>query len=344
MRLGIFEHMDDCGVPLSRQIAERMQLVEAYDRLGFYAYHLAEHHGTPLGLAPSPSLMMAAIAQRTKRLRFGPLVYLLPLYHPLRLIEEICFLDQMSGGRLELGVGRGVSPIEVGFYGVDAADGPRQFPEALSLIKQGLTADVLTFKGEFYQLDGVPMVLKPVQQPHPPLWYGLNTPDATQWAAKEGANIATLVPAPAARRVIDRFREEWIRHGNPAEPAPLAGIIRHMVLAETEPQARAIAGRAYRRWYRHLAHLWTQRGVNVPMAVPMPEEIGPLIAAGGAFAGTPEAARAYIAEQVTTSGANYFVCDITFGDITLAEAMRSVELLGREVLPHFAAGLTQPQA
>jgi alkanesulfonate monooxygenase SsuD/methylene tetrahydromethanopterin reductase-like flavin-dependent oxidoreductase (luciferase family) len=341
VQFGIFEHMDDSGVPLSQQIAERMQLVEAYDRLGFYAYHLAEHHGTPLGLAPSPGLLMAAVAQRTRRLRFGPLVYLLPLYHPLRLIEEICMLDQMSGGRLELGVGRGVSPIEVGFYGVDAASGPRQFPEALRAIKQGLTSDTLTFKGEFYRFDAVPMVLKPVQRPHPPLWYGLNTPDATVWAAKEGANIATLVPAPVARRVIDRFREEWAGNGHPAEPAPLAGIIRHMVVAETEAAARAIAERAYRRWYRHLALLWTARGLKLPMAVPMPDEIGPLIAAGGAFAGTPEAARAYIAEQVATSGANYFICDITFGDIALAEAVRSVELIGREVMPHFAAAATR---
>jgi alkanesulfonate monooxygenase SsuD/methylene tetrahydromethanopterin reductase-like flavin-dependent oxidoreductase (luciferase family) len=280
---------------------------------------------------------MAAIAQRTRRLRFGPLVYLLPLYHPLRLIEEVCMLDQMSGGRLELGVGRGVSPIEVGFYGVDAASGPRQFPEALRVLKQGLTSDVLTFKGEFYQFDGVPMVLKPVQRPHPPLWYGLNTPDATVWAAKEGANIATLVPAPAARRVTDRFREEWAKNGHPPAPAPLMGIIRHMVVAETEAEARTIAERAYRRWHRHLTLLWTQRGLKLPMAVPMPEEIGPLIAAGGAFAGTPAAARAYIAEQIETSGANYFICDITFGDITLAEAMRSVELIGQEVMPHFAA-------
>jgi len=337
VKFGIFEHMDDSGVPLGQQIADRMRLVEAYDRLGFHAYHLAEHHGTPLGLAPSPGLIMAAIAQRTRRLRFGPLVYLLPLYHPLRLIEEICMLDHMSGGRLELGVGRGVSPIEVGFYGVDAAAGARQFPEALRLIKQGLTSDVLTFKGEFYQFDNVPMVLNPVQRPHPPLWYGLNTPDATVWAAKEKANIATLVPAPAARRVVDRFREEWARHGHPAEPAPLAGIIRHMVVAETEGEALGIAERAYRRWYRHLALLWRQRGMTVPMAVPLPEEIGPLIAAGGAFAGTPAAARAYVAEQVETSGANYFIGDIAFGDITPDEAMRSVELLGREVMPHFAA-------
>jgi alkanesulfonate monooxygenase SsuD/methylene tetrahydromethanopterin reductase-like flavin-dependent oxidoreductase (luciferase family) len=336
VKFGIFEHMDDSGVPLGEQIAGRMQLVEAYDRLGFYAYHLAEHHGTPLGLAPSPGLFMAAVAQRTQRLRFGPLVYLLPLYHPLRLIEEICMLDHMSGGRLELGVGRGVSPIEVGFYGVDPASGPRQFPEALHVIKQGLTSDVLSFKGEFYEFTGVPMVLKPVQKPHPPLWYGLNTPEATVWAAKEKASIATLVPAPAARRVADRFRAEWAGNGHPAEPAPLVGLIRHMVLAETEAEARRVAERAYRRWHRHFELLWVQRGARIPLAVPLPAEIGPLLAAGAAFAGTPAAARSYIAEQIETSGANYFICDITFGDVTLKEAMRSVELLGREVMPHFA--------
>ena len=108
-----------------------------------------------------------------------------------------------------------------------------------------------------------------------------------------------------------------------------------MVLAGTEAEALRIAERAYRRWYRHLAFLWRERGLQVPMAVPMPEEVEPLIAAGGAFAGTPAAARAYIAEQVETSGANYFICDIAFGDIAPDEAMRTVELLGHEVMPHF---------
>src|SRR5215469_5396519 len=97
-KFGVFDHMAEAGVPLQQQLADRLTLVEAYDRLGFYAYQLAEHHGTPLGLAPSPSVFMAAVAQRTRRLRFGPLVYMLPLYHPLRLIEEVCMLDQMSGG------------------------------------------------------------------------------------------------------------------------------------------------------------------------------------------------------------------------------------------------------
>jgi alkanesulfonate monooxygenase SsuD/methylene tetrahydromethanopterin reductase-like flavin-dependent oxidoreductase (luciferase family) len=131
MRFGIFDHMDAMGAPLGEQYENRLQLIEAYDQGGFYAYHLAEHHGTPLGLAPPPSVFLAAVAQRTKKLRFRPLVYLLPLYHPLRLIEEICMLDQMSGGRFELGVGRGVSPIEVGFYGADPENGPKQLAEAL---------------------------------------------------------------------------------------------------------------------------------------------------------------------------------------------------------------------
>jgi alkanesulfonate monooxygenase SsuD/methylene tetrahydromethanopterin reductase-like flavin-dependent oxidoreductase (luciferase family) len=116
-------------------------------------------------LAPSPGILHAAVARRTKRLPFGPLAYSLPLYHPIRLIEEICMLDQMSGGRFELSVGRGVSPIEVDFFGVNPHAGSRRFPEALRLIKQGLTSDELTFSGEFYGFNNLPMVLKPVQRP-----------------------------------------------------------------------------------------------------------------------------------------------------------------------------------
>jgi len=334
MKFGVFDHMDDSGISLGRQFENRMKLAEAYDRFGFYAYHLAEHHGTPLGLAPSPGLFMAALAQRTKRLRFGPLVYLLPLYHPLRLIEEICMLDHMSGGRLELGVGRGVSPIEVGFFGVDPGDGPRQFPEALRLIKQGLTREVLTFEGEFYRFNDVPMVLRPYQQPHPPLWYGVATPEASVWAAREKANIVMRVPAPVARAIADRFRSEWDALGHPRDPPPLIGLNRHIVLSDDAEEARGVIARAYRRWRRHMEILWVQHGHQFPLA--LPQDVGPLLAAGGAFAGTAAQARRYIAEQIATSGANYFICGISFGDISIEEGTRTVQLLGRQVLPDFA--------
>ncbi len=104
---------------------ERLRLLEAADSAGFRGYHLAEHHFTPLGMAPSPALFLAAAAQRTQHLRLGPLGYLLPLYDPLRLIEEVCMLDQLSNGRLDLGFGRGISPYELGYFGVDQPQKPK---------------------------------------------------------------------------------------------------------------------------------------------------------------------------------------------------------------------------
>src|SRR4029079_16101916 len=116
---GIFDHVDRGDEPIGTLYEQRLQLVETADGGGFRSYLVAEHHATPLGMAPSPSVYLAAVAQRTRRLRFGPLVYLLPLYTPLRLIEEICMLDKLSAGRCELGVGRGISPYELAYSGVD---------------------------------------------------------------------------------------------------------------------------------------------------------------------------------------------------------------------------------
>jgi alkanesulfonate monooxygenase SsuD/methylene tetrahydromethanopterin reductase-like flavin-dependent oxidoreductase (luciferase family) len=335
MKFGVFDHMDEGNVSLDRQFEERLKLVEAYDDLGFYAYHIAEHHGTPLGLAPSPSVLLAAVAQRTKRLRFGPLVYSLPLYHPIRLIEEICMLDQMSGGRLELGVGRGVSPIEVGFYGVDPAAGPRQFPEALRLIKQGLAAAELTFSGEFYQFDKVPMVLHPVQKPHPPLWYGVTAVEATHWAALEGAHMVTLLPTDGARAVIDGYKAEWAGFGKAEKDLPLMGVMRLVVLAETDAKALRTAERAYASWLGHMRLLWDQRGMEFPLR--LPPTIGPMMEVGAAFVGTPAGLRDFVAESVAAIGSDYLTCDVAFGDMTFDEAMRTTELIGREVIPAFAA-------
>src|ERR1700735_10696 len=106
LEFGIFDHLDRNDLPLHEYYEERLKVIEAFDRSGFYAYHVAEHHATPLGMAPSPSVFLSAVGQRTQTLRFGPLVYPLVMYHPLRLAEEICMLDHMSGGRFEFGIGR----------------------------------------------------------------------------------------------------------------------------------------------------------------------------------------------------------------------------------------------
>src|ERR1044071_3229544 len=116
MEFGIFDHLDRNNLPLNDYYEARLKLIEAYERAGFYAYHVAEHRAARSGLAPSPSVFLSAVPRRTSRLRSGPMVYAVPLHHPLRLIEEICMVDQLSGGRLEIGFGRGSSAMEISVF------------------------------------------------------------------------------------------------------------------------------------------------------------------------------------------------------------------------------------
>src|SRR5688500_7125471 len=206
MEFGIFDHLDRSPSPLADYYEERLAIVELFDRAGFHAYHLAEHHATPLGMAPSPSVFLAAVAQRTKRLRFGPMIYALPLYHPLRMIEEICMLDQMSGGRLDVGFGRGASPIELDLYGTNPADSRGIYDEALGIVLRGLAEKTLTFRGKQFNYEQVPIELAPVQKPHPPLWYGTHAPESAARCAKAGINAVTLDSVAATRTYSDAFR------------------------------------------------------------------------------------------------------------------------------------------
>src|SRR4029077_10980868 len=108
----------------------------------------------------------------TRRMRLGPLVYLLPLYSPLRLIEEICMLDHLSYGRLEVGVGRGVSPFELKYHKVDHDQSRDIFVDAFECLSAGLQTDTLTYKGKHYEYENVPTARRPLQHPHPAFWYG----------------------------------------------------------------------------------------------------------------------------------------------------------------------------
>jgi alkanesulfonate monooxygenase SsuD/methylene tetrahydromethanopterin reductase-like flavin-dependent oxidoreductase (luciferase family) len=221
----------------------------------------------------------------------------------------------------------------VGFYGVDPEAGPRQFPEALRLIKQGLASDELSFSGEFYEFDAVPMVLKPVQTPHPPLWYGVTAPQSAHWAALERANCVTLGPTALVAKIIEAYKAEWAGFGRSEESLPLLGIQRHVVLADSETEALEAAERSYKVWLGHMRWLWDRYGVEFPL--PLPDVVGPWLELGGAFAGTADGFREFVAREAETTGATYFVCDVAFGDVTHEEAMRTTALIGREVMPAF---------
>jgi alkanesulfonate monooxygenase SsuD/methylene tetrahydromethanopterin reductase-like flavin-dependent oxidoreductase (luciferase family) len=209
---GVFDWVDRGTQPLSQLYEDRLQLLAAADEAGFFCYHLAEHHATPLGMAPSPALFLTAATQRTRRIRLGPLVYLLPLYDPLRLIEEVAMLDQLSGGRLERGVGRGVSPYELRNLGVDPENSRAMFDEALAVLLAGLTRERLSFAGTHYQYLDVPIELHSLQQPYPPLWYPTHTPGSIEYAGRHGFNFVGLGPAAAVREHTDAYKRAWSAH------------------------------------------------------------------------------------------------------------------------------------
>jgi alkanesulfonate monooxygenase SsuD/methylene tetrahydromethanopterin reductase-like flavin-dependent oxidoreductase (luciferase family) len=333
MKFGIFDHMDDAGIPHGELFAGRLRLAEAYDRAGFHGYHLAEHHGTPIGCAASPGIFLAALAQRTEKLRFGPLVYLLPFYHPLRLIEEICMLDQLSGGRLELGIGRGVSPFETANYALDFAQTGAMYHEAFQVLLKGLAADELTFEGKFYRFDKVPMVLKPVQRPHPPLWYGVSIPDNADWPAANDVNVVSLAPPAAVRPIFERYQATRRKLGK--ADTTLRGVGRHVVVADTDAKALQIARRAYPRWHSNFFWLFRRHGSAPRVGDLYPESFDQLAALKTAVAGSPQTVRDFIAAEIEETSPNYFVPWLAFGDMTVEEALHSVDLFAREVMPAF---------
>ncbi len=337
MKLGIFDHMDRSGEPLDRFYEQRLQLIEAYDRAGFYGYHVAEHHATPLGVAPAPGIWLAAVARHTRQLRFGPLVYLLPLYHPIKLLEEICMLDQISGGRLLLGVGRGISPVELRLFGLDPEQAPAMYAEALEVILRGMTRPMLDFAGSHYNYQDVPMEMTPFQIPHPPLWYGLARVDSIPWAAQHKVNIVGNLPPSGMRRLTDAYRAEWERIGNDPAELPLMGVGRHVVVAETEREAMAIARRGYDRWRASFMKLWVAKGMMPSPQAVFPERYEDAEAQGRAVAGTPDKVRDFLQQTIDQSGLNYLLCRFAFGDITGNEALASVDLFTRHVMPDIIA-------
>jgi alkanesulfonate monooxygenase SsuD/methylene tetrahydromethanopterin reductase-like flavin-dependent oxidoreductase (luciferase family) len=335
MEFGVFDHLDRQGGALADYYENRLRITEAYDRAGFYAYHLAEHHSTPLGLAPSPSVFLAAVAQRTRRLRFGPLVWAMPLHHPLRLIEEICMLDQLSGGRLEIGFGRGSVPIELEYYGADPADAQEVYAEAVEVVLMGLTRKVLDFHGKRFSFSQVPMEIEPLQKPHPPVWYGVHAVDSAERAARRNLNVVSLDPPAETRLSIERYRTVWPQVHPSTTAFPKLGLGRFIVVAPTDAEALTLARRAYLVWHASFTHLFRLHGRS--QSHPRPATFDLVIERGQGVAGTPATVAEFLSSQLDATGCNYVVGQFAFGDLTLAECLRSIELFSTEVMPRLRA-------
>jgi alkanesulfonate monooxygenase SsuD/methylene tetrahydromethanopterin reductase-like flavin-dependent oxidoreductase (luciferase family) len=334
MHFAVFDHDDNSGRPAATQLAERLDQIEAFEGLGYYAYQLAEHHNTPLGLY-APHLLLAAASQRTSTIKLGTLISILPLMHPMRAIEEAVTLDQLTGGRLVLGVGRGISPIETGFHGVPGEESQPRFDEAFEILRLGLDPEVseVTFHGKYYNIDRAPVVTKPVQRPLIP-WYATMTLEKAKWCARLGMPMMALVPSFMVRPLTDAYREEWTALGRDLADLPPLGISRQMVVSDSNEKAMEIANRAFQPFKHNISYLWHKFDVPMPPIFPADTYEG-IAATGHCYAGDPDGARAWVAEHAEVAGINYVSLEFAFGDMTSDETLHSAELFATEVMPAF---------
>jgi alkanesulfonate monooxygenase SsuD/methylene tetrahydromethanopterin reductase-like flavin-dependent oxidoreductase (luciferase family) len=381
LQFGVFDHIEHIpGVPLDRLYEERLQQLEVLDHAGFHCYFVAEHHTPAIhAMAPSQNVFLAAASQRTTQLHLGPGVYVLPLYHPLRLIEEISMLDNLTQGRLELGVGRG-GVFEAFFWGqgYDDDENRAHFEETLAIVQQGLSKDVLSYEGRFISFDEVPMRLRPLQQPYPPFWYMRNSTTA----AERGMNALFTGTLDQIEANVMRYRKVWAeRWGEDAPNAqgrqPWMGASIFLVVAETDEEARRIGEPAYEAFSwnlgtprrveaerRNLGRLFNAPSGHARLTElaesHVPEEEMRRIeerlsglsdsereerARRRQHNGvrplyvSPQSMRAYLDEYLTT-GANYLCLSFQFGDLSHEQAMRSIELFTEEVMPHYQGAVT----
>jgi len=348
MKFGIFDYIDQRGEPLRKMYDERITLLKAAEDAGFYGYHLTEHHMTPLSSTPSPSVFLAAAARETTRIRLGALLYLLPLYHPLRLLQEICMLDHLSGGRVDFGVGRGIAPPEFDAFDVDISRSQEDYEHALAVLHQGFTRDRIDYRCDRWHFKDVEVVMRPLQRPYPPLWYGLRGSDGgTLFAARHGMNGVTLGPDDKCAATLAMYRRHWAecaeerrQYQSPVQ-TPMVGLMRTVFIADSDAEADRIAQPAYARWYDSLGWLWRKR--DIPLPISIPEDYAVAKRSGALVVGSPETVARIFEAQAQRVGHNYLVLMLAFGTLTHAQEMHSLELFRREVMPRLA-GLNDDDA
>jgi len=339
VKFGIFDHLERRDIPLAQLYEERLQLIAAADAAGVYCYHLAEHHATPLGSAPSPGIFLSAVAQRTRRIHLGPLVYLLPLYHPLRLVEEICMLDQLSGGRFEIGVGRGISPYELAHFDVNFLGARDIFEESLQIVVEGLRERRLSHKGAHYRFNGAPIEIRPVQEPNPPFWYGTSTPEGLLFAASHGMNIVAGGPnqvVAGAALVYQQHRERFRDSPdllNSSLTPPIVGAVRHFFAAGTDAEAMEIARPAYKAYYANIVKLWRDHGTVPTMFT---DDVDLACNHDAAIVGSARTVREKVSRYFKETGCEYLVLSFAWGSLTYEQSRRSLDIFTSEVMPDHA--------
>src|SRR3954447_4843169 len=244
MEFGIFhEFWSTRAASQAEAFAQSFEQIAAAEVWGLDAVWLAEIHMNPTrALVTAPLVIASAIAARTRRIKIGTAVQILPLGHPLRLAEETATMDQISGGRLIFGVGRSAFPRAYKAYGISYEESQDRFAESLDIIKMAWTEPTCSHRGHYYSFDSFTLVPRPVQQPHPEIRVAASQPDTYEAIGRLGYPLFSAVRASPLSELAEQtwaYREAWAGAGHAGRPEAYLQL--PVYVAETEQQAIADA-------------------------------------------------------------------------------------------------------
>lgn len=300
---------------------------------GFSTVWLTEHHFSPYGgTLPNPAVLGAAIASRTRRIRIGTAVTVLPLHNPLLVAEDFAMLDVLSGGRLDFGIGRGSVQVEFQEFGVDYAESAQAMVEAIDVILNVWTSDVFSRDGH----KTIELLPKPVQRPHPPVWVGASrTPETFAWAGRRGYNLMVLpymLPPADLRERLQLYREAAAEAGHDPRQLKIMGKF-HVFVGDSLEAVSKVAGPAYDN-YQRLAGSRSQHGPQAYWRAGA--DWDKHRAECRVIGGTPADCRATIDYWQQTLELTNIGGTFHFGGLDQAATLESLELFAREVAPHFS--------
>ncbi len=195
------------------------QIIEV-EKLGFDQAWVTEHHfGGYGGTLPHPPTFLAAVAGKTAKIRLGVAVAVLPLHNPLQLAEAYAMADVISGGRLDFGIGKGSEPVEYRKFGMNRDEATQRFTECTEIIRQAWSDGPVNFHGEFYNYDGVDILPKPLQRPHPRIWVGATRTEETfRWRRRQWLRFDDRAIRPSDHRCFARFGAAVPRRAGAGRP------------------------------------------------------------------------------------------------------------------------------
>jgi len=341
MDIGTFLLMQSPSARSSQEIYARgVELSQAAESLGYRNVWMAEHHFSTYGYLSRPLQLATYVAAKTTRIRVGTAVIVVPLHHPLVVAEEIAMLDVLSGGRADIGLGRGYQPYEFERFGLKLDEGRQRWDESVDIIVKSFEGKPFTYHGKHFQIPETSLFPTTMQTPHPPVWIVAQSPDALVGAIRRGFNVLTGGFGVSVARLTE-FGKLFAKVIEEAKPArkPHVGVQRAVYVAESDADAREAAEQA--RWnMRVTLSLRAQKEkVEAGRAIAIPGDNEPDIEdliENYLLIGKPETCIRQIKRLQEAVGMTHFNCSFWLGDMDQKRVLRSMERFAKDVMPAFA--------